>query len=234
MNAKELDKINKIAIFDAIINGENSASALMSRIEIDRRTLNAGCLYLQNTGLIYKRKEKEGCLGRYPLKYFPVNSHFCVYIEENDELFSAIFIDRLGNAVDRIDKRKNPIVEKQLILSRFIRDINEYDNKRGLCRGIFIDCYDETAPLLTSEFQRIKREFLIAEALKSDSEVSLFVFDNACILNLYGKLTLSTVNSDILKDSVPIEKTYMFSKPYYDDIFKALSILTTRKMRELI
>ena len=234
MNATEINKLKKLAIFESILNGENTVSILTKKLEMGHKKIEDICESLQRLNLIYRKCETEVSNGRPPLKYFPVDSHFCVYIEESNELFSAIFIDRTGKAVKRIDKRKNPVVETQLILSRFIRDINEYDQGRGLCKVIFIDCYDETASILPSEFQRVKCELLIAESLKTNTELSLFVFDNLCILNHCGKLSILNKSAVIIKDTLPIENLYTFTSPYYHELFDALAKITTQKMKEMI
>ena len=234
MNKEELQRFNRISVFEAILAGENTISAIASKTGLNPFSVKETCRFLIDKGLIYEKADLHSNTGRPPVRFYPTDNHFCAYIEENDDLFSCILIDRLGNAIQRIDKRKNPIVPIELILSRFIRDIKEFDDERNLCRGIFISCYESTTSLLTKEFERISPEDLIVNALKRDDEISLFIFEGKTILNLYGKISTPFVDTSAIEASIPVQHTYTFSRPYYEDIFKILSVHITSKMKEVI
>lgn len=226
---------NSQKVLDLICDGCDTIADLSEAIGISQSSIQEICNKLIDKGLINKsffQRNKE--FGRPALKFSISSCHFSAYIEERRNKFSCILIDVFGKAVERFDKIKNPYTDTETIISRFLRDISCYDNKRGLCRGIFIDCTNKTSKVLNEEFTRICKEELIADSLKNGSEASLFLFKKMSILNLYGNLSKSTVDKNILIKSFNFHKIYEFKEPYYDEIFSALSKITFDRMKELI
>ncbi len=234
MNHNKMQQVNKIAIFEAISRGIDTISALSQLLELSHNTIEALCSQLIDENLIYSFETTSGSCGRPTIKYSIVKSHFCAYIEESKCKFSCILVDASSNAIERINKLKSKEVERSLILSRFVRDIKEFDAGRNLCRGIFIDCTNTTASLLTKDFTRIKLEEFIASSMKNDKEIILFVFDRLCVMSVYGRISSTLATQGELERALTFDKVYKFNEPYYEELFSALSLATIEEMKKTI
>lgn len=234
MNYNKNFKLICQEIFCLINDGYNTVLNLAEKTDLNPTAITDICKTLSEKGLINMTINKTGAKGRPAYQFSISKDHYCAYIEENKDYFSCILIDITGKAIERINKVKSSLVDNSDIIERFLRDIKIFDNNRKLCRNIYIDCTDQTASLLSSEFTRIESKEIVVKALKKDEELSLFLFNDECMLNLYGKITKSSANKEFLLNSFNFDKIYEFNAPFYEEIFDAISKLVFEEMKKLI
>ena len=106
MKHSEMHKKNLLSVFCAVLDGDNTLQRLIENLSIGHTTIEKACTTLVDRRILSAYKEMKGTSGRPEYNISLCSSHYCVYIEENDQYFSCILIDANQYAIDRFDKQK--------------------------------------------------------------------------------------------------------------------------------
>jgi hypothetical protein len=235
MKHSEMHKKNLLSVFCAVLDGDNTLQRLIENLSIGHTTIEKACTTLVDRRILSAYKEMKGISGRPEYNFSLCSSHYCVYIEENEQYFSCILIDANQYAIDRFDKQKFVYsVSLEEVIKRISDTLRERDDFETFCRGIFIDCSDESAKYLPSNFTRIKKYDFIANALKNDDEISIFEFPDECIINVYGNIIKTEAKTKGILRVFPNAQVYVIKKPFYEEIFASLQKITIKEIKNLI
>lgn len=235
MKHYEMLKNNSLNVFRAVLDGQNTIQALIDNLNIGHTTIEKICTTLVDKRILSAYTEKRSTRGRPEVKYSLCSNHYSVYIEEDNEFFSCILIDANQYAIDRFDKQKFvysvPLCE---VIQRINSTLLERDDYERFCRGIFIECSDESAKYLPDTFKRISKHELISKAFTKEDEISIFEFPDKCILNIYGNIIQTNAKRKGIERVLTIDKIYEFKKPFYEEIFASLQKITIKEIENLI
>ena len=235
MKHNGMQKVNLFNAFSAICNGCNTSAKLMKSINIGHSSVSNIISRLEELKMINisYQTNPENPHGR-KISVFSVSPlNYSVFIEEHKECFSCIFINANLRAIERFDKVKYYSgISLKTVLERVENKIVHRDDFEKHCKGIYISCFDETAELLPDYFTRIVPEFFVAEALKTNNEINLFVFPKKRILSLYGQTIETTASLFDIKKVLNPDKIIITEDEFYEEIFIALQKMTIKKMMD--
>lgn len=233
MKHEEMLKINSINVFNEISNGISTVLEISKRLGISHTTVEKVCDDLTKRKFIKTYTEKQGTPGRRKVKYAVSDLHYCVYVEESKECFSCIFINTELYAIERFDKIKFvytiPLSE---VVQRVVRSITLRDDYKKFCHGVYVSCYEESAPLFPKEFNIINKEEFIANSLKTDNEILLFEFPQKCILSVYGNIIHTNAKRKGIEHVFTPNKIITLKKPYFEEIFSSLKACAIENMKK--
>ncbi len=235
MKHDEMLKSNTLNVFRAVLAGHNTIQRLVDNLSIGHTTIEKICTSLVDKRILIAYTEKRAGRGRPEVKYSLCTNHYCVYIEEDEQFFSCILINANQYAIERFDKQKFVYcVSLQEVIERIHTTLLERDDFERFCRGVFIECSDESAKYLPKDFNRISKHELISNAFKKDDEISIFEFPDKCIINVYGRLLSTNAKRKGIERVLCVDKVYEFKKPFYEEIFASLQKIAINALEGLI
>jgi len=235
MKHSEMRKSNSLEVFRAVLNGHNTIQCLIENLNIGHTTIEKICTSLVDKRILSSYKEIKDTCGRPEFKFSLCPSHYSAYIEENEQYFSCILIDANQYAIDRFDKQKFVYsVPLDEVIKRISDTLRQRDDFDAFCRGIFIDCSDESAKYLPSDFTRISKYEFIANAMRNDNEIYISEFPDKCIINVYGNLINTDARVRGIQHVFPNATVYTIKKPFYEEIFASLQRITLKEIENLI
>ena len=235
MKHSEMRKNNSLTVFRAVLNGQNTYQKLIESLNIGHTTIEKVCTSLVDRRILNAYKEHSDSHGRPEFKFSLCTNHYSVYIEEDENYFSCILIDANQDAIDRFDKQKFVYsVPLKEVIARISNTLRERDDFETFCRGIYINCSDESAKYLPSDFTRIDKCEFISNAMMRDDEISIFEFPDKCVINAYGNLINTSAKTKGILRVLPNVKVYPVEKPFYEEIFVSLQMITLKEIEKMI
>jgi predicted transcriptional regulator len=174
----EMQSLNCVKIFNAICKGQSTISDLSSYLGIGHSTINNICNKLISLNFIVCEPQESPNAGRRRFKYLLTRENYCSYIYENDECFKVYSLNVVGEIIDLFNVYKYSLnVPIKDTLSKVKSKLMDNELYSKYCRGIYINCPDETDEYLPDEFIKFDFKPFSIRAITEKDKISLLAFD---------------------------------------------------------
>lgn len=236
MEFNDLRKQNALAIFNSIVNGNNTLNAIAQDAGISKMTACEITQLLIKKNIIKFETMPQGKAGRRPNVYSIVDNYHCMYFEETEKSYCCISIDINGNVIDRFDH----VFRKELSKKENVKILfQKFRQKRIFGKyyiDVFADCNDETARYLPKNVIRTNKEEIILSNLSEPDKIILFKLGKKLVISAYSHIHYlqKGVGEKLTNKVLNIDKTYTFCKELYDGLFLAMEKHSLHKISQLI
>lgn len=236
MDKIEARKENTIAILRSIARRNHTIEEIQKDTGIGYLTI----WYITNE-LVKKRYLKETTqkrdrTGRRP-KFFDVSTSFySIFVMEHQRTFSIIGINIEGGVSYRYEYFKRRDLSKKVDVQRLIGKIRSAYLFGKHCVDVFVNCNDDTAKYLPSNYIRTSLEDLIINGLSSDRTISLFKINNSLTVSVFSKIISydSTVSEEDIKKILPIDEYFEYNGELFFGVFDALENNSIKNFYKLL
>ncbi len=188
----EMQIINYTKVYDAICQGFSTISEICSHLKIGHSSVSSICNRLVSLNIASAEQVGLTTAGRPKTKYTISIDNYCTFIQEFDSYFHIYSVNLGNEAFNFFEVEKysfNVKLEDTLLkIKNRLLDL-EYYHK--FCRGIYINCTEETAKLLPKEFINFDFKSFSIDALSRQNKVVLLAFDG-CNTLCIDKIVLDT------------------------------------------
>ena len=192
MKHNEMQIINYTKVYDAICKGYSTISDISSRLNIGHSSVSSICNRLVSLNIAHAEQEGLTTAGRPRTKYTIFKDNYCTFIQEFDSYFQIYSVNLANDVFNLFDVEKYSFnIKLEDTLLRIKNKLLDLEYYHRFCRGIYINCTDETAKLLPKEFTKFDFKSFSIDALSRRDKVVLLAFDG-CNTLCIDKIVLDT------------------------------------------